>query len=231
MRRATSGITRKRSRETRKALLPGLLEHTQRYYMPINRSVKNILAAAKEACAPGSTDQRQFAYWVLICCRRFRALREDLGGFHFKDRTGETVAVLAWTAFNDHVEKKFGLKRKDLALDLLQPNESFAKFEDRFENWGTGALFHGLEADATHWLQAGAPDNFAALEPLLTVLTCVLSFEMNRPFAYWYDEEEHFMTQECEAASKKLPAEPRQTIEKLKGKLDVYLKAFNPPKA
>ncbi len=206
------------------SLLPGLLENAQKYYMPVNRSVKNLLqASAKARTSKKATDAREYTYSLLICCRRFRAVREHLGGFHFKDRDGERVTVLAWTILNHHVDSRFALRDKDEMLDLLDPMESFARFEERFRHWGSKELVTKLETQAVAWLTGDAQGSFAEVEPVLEILRCVLDYEINRPFFYWYDTKEKLNATRCGDGLKKLPAEPAATVADIKTALTAYL--------
>ena len=81
-------------------------ENAERHYMPIASAVDGLDEALKDA------KPEEAFYYLALFLRRMWKLREEIGGFYFKDRTGEKVARGCWVLFVERFEDVVTIERR-----------------------------------------------------------------------------------------------------------------------
>jgi hypothetical protein len=174
------------AQQTWNLLLPHSLESAQKYYLP---ACSAILRMQRFAKPPG--DRRKVFYTLLLLMRNMRACRDEIGGLHFKNRLGESIAASWWNAVNFLLVTTFPLEVSEAALDCFGTRESYSQFIARFENPQTQHVFRQAEDVFNGWYMrpavgAGEIRPFRDYLPLFLMFREVLRFELNRPLQYWY---------------------------------------------
>lgn len=170
--------------QTWNLLLPQSMEHATKYYLPVCSSIQKLARLRAEQPA----NHREALYAVLMLLRHMKALRENVGGLHFKNRRGEEAAAQWWVAVKFMTDKAFDTVERERALDAISTTESYSRFEERFQNWQTKARFVNLEADFQRWI-AGPHKGLPKLDdclPAFSMLRAILKHEANRPLEYWF---------------------------------------------
>lgn len=138
--------------------------------------------------------KRQLFYLVYLE-RRYIHLLDSAGGFYFKSRMGEWLVNACLASFLGSYtelwkEEIFGnLTAMAKVIDLNETGDDFFKKLD-----GTGKKRTGAKkAMAVGWgyfqTWRGGPEYDGAIAHL-RAMTTILSYEMNRPYEYWYGERE-----------------------------------------
>lgn len=167
-------MAQKRARlaETWNLMLPDSHHTTMTYYMPLQASLRHALGeleAYRTATdlAKKKTYARELFYYFLMFQRRLRHSLSQLGGFYFKDRIGERMAVCCLIevdklypgmAESDRVETAQVLKR----LGINEALDSFlAKLDGRSTTPKTTAISAIFQKRWNHFY--GAPTSAATL--------------------------------------------------------------------
>jgi hypothetical protein len=212
-------------RETWAMMLPKLQRYAERHYMPVYSSIEAFADLAEEP-----TKSREAFFELLRLIRRMRHLATSVGGLFFKDRQGEVLAAKTWRLFLDQARDEKVLGREDLerTLTVIATDENYAQFLDKLagRNPGVpssldeaGKPLQDLEGKFIRWKKTVSfPQDVA----LLKLFGGILSYEMNRPYLFWYSEPVKFPVDKFEAALSLLSS----GREELKDELRTYLKSL-----
>ena len=183
-------------------LLGQFLKDTQRYYLPVNGKLSELRRKTRKGKPQKPEEIYEQFYSLMSFMRRMKALSEGIGGFSFKNRTGEDLAALTWGTFRNRVIERFGATPLSAALDIVGRLETLAEFNARLEGRDSESeKLLNLEKAFKEWTNADADkDPFADWLPILDILYWTISFEVNRPFAPWYGSPPEFPESELQDA-------------------------------
>ena len=163
-------------------------QNAERYYMPLASAADRIARSKKEADEASDEARRQekieicfFSY--LLFLSRMKQMSRMIGGFYFKDRQGEIIAVRLWTAILEWTDDTFTRLLREQCTALVHPRSSFADF---------GSVAHD---PLINNMRARFSAAFASLSPVATLFqafSVVVEYEMNRPYEHWYPKPEQF---------------------------------------
>jgi hypothetical protein len=191
--------------ETWSKMLPESHRLATRFYMPIEAALQGVLQFVESR----QTDQRSYFYLVLFE-RRMRHLLKSAGGFYFKDRVGEKLAIHCYQTYRNlyYYQDSDKLKRLGAMLDHVSVGETWASFSKKVsENGPAKQPLEDAWNDFGEWLNAG---KHVQAMPFLKTFRAVLSYEMNRPYEYWYGRRD---TIELDAGIEKTIADIAGKIE------------------
>lgn len=173
------------ARETWRQMLPVSHEYAATYYMPLYSAV-SALRFTLRATDAGAVDD-ELLYGLTLARRLGARLVDEKGGYYFKNRAGERLAVASWDLFLDEIDAVLGDAHVLLhdARDRLSPTESLPTFLSR----RAGSL-KGLFDALAEALKAWTPEVRTRHVALLGVFAEVLLFEANRVYENWYGEPE-----------------------------------------
>jgi len=177
-----------RFQQTWNLMLPKSHSNAEKHYMP-------VLNRVDELCRSATLKDATRLLWALLTL--FRAMRElslSIGGFYFRDLEAESLAGRCWLLFFLRAED--GLERRNLefAIDLLASSETLDTFSRRLEPVQGAAAEGSPEAEPTHVKDAAevlktlkgkdwmSKDGLRLALPLVKVMSCILSYEMNRTY-------------------------------------------------
>jgi len=174
--------------QTWNLLLPDSLRASQKYYLQACSAISGLLFLHAEWRKEKSEERRHAVMHALMMFwRHMGALRDELGGLHFKDRAGESAAASCYIILHKLLLSRFSLRTKDAVLDVLEPRESFGHFCDRFDNYRTRGAFMAADEILRKWLEEDWPtQTFGDYLPLFSLFRAILRYEVNRPLALWY---------------------------------------------
>jgi hypothetical protein len=231
--RSAAAEERAHTLQTWGRMLPISHKLATKYYMPIEGATRAAIDALDQrqkaldaagdpkASATVIADKTQEAedkeeevfFYSLLMRRRLRILFDEKGGWYFKDRIGEELSN---QCLNEHYElcldKPVAASTAlSVATGMVEANEKLGAFRN---------ILHGTNAEAIQfqdllkyfrvWLKSPeckpAFDNLRAWRELL-------SYEMNRPYEYWYGSQEKLsldkaMRDTILAAAQKIQATP-----------------------
>lgn len=179
--------------ETWNKMLPQSHEYAAKYYMPLEGAVSSAVRFMELYKQNKSTrdGRRAFYYWLLME-RRMRHLVRSVGGFYFKDRTGEELSASSFEGYDrlcvaddentlrdinrilDKMDRDETLNQFLEKLDGSTEIDAFVVFQrayERFKNW----LLSERSRDALGYLK---------------VFRAIVEYEMNRPYEHWYARRE-----------------------------------------
>jgi len=205
-RRQKAESDRQQLLQTWNQMLPVSHKDATKYNMPFNSALGGAVGHFK-AClkaqdagnpAPSMADGtvKNAFYYFLLSLRRYRSLYDDRGGFYFKDRTGERITAYCLDRmFALYVRQEAGLfEITSRAISTLQPHEKAGVFMPRLEACLANAATTPIENDlycAYEGFLAWIPtDEFRQVVPLLDALNQVLDFEINKPYEFWYPQDQ-----------------------------------------
>ncbi len=176
-------------------MLPQSHRLAMRHYMPLHAAADGVLVYLREykslKANASASELREKGRWAFFYCALLARRMRRLSGFYFKDRVGERLASRCYENFqkfafllNDDTAQAFsGL------LDDVDVNETIGKFSGKLD----AALVGGtLPAFKRAWELF---DSWLASEKCTTALRylkafgCVIGYEMNRPYEYWYGRQ------------------------------------------
>jgi hypothetical protein len=202
--------------------IPRFRTFAEKHYLPIVSNIRHLRKdfTAFNAAPPAEQDGEagiKLLYRVLMVLRRMAYLRDEEGSVFFKVRPAELIVQNAWWSVNLHVEEQFRVDRRDRVLALLAPDEPYHHF---LEIARDEPVFEELRLALLLWIRQS--DDFARCLDLTHMMLAVFGFEANRPFdEYWYGSPDEFEGKE--SADYKLPAEPKERIEKLTQDYSAYV--------
>jgi hypothetical protein len=217
-----------RRQEIWKTLLPQFYTRSEKYYLPIVRSLRLIdqFRIEKPQMVPDEAEAKKmnrllFEYLFLLL--RMDLLRRKKGQLFFKSRKGEKVATLAWKVIIHGSEKHIGRENIDAALEKLTVDTTYKQFNfllkecpalrevnERFRAWN---LNLNQEPDPKR--------DFYRYTHLAAIMQATIYFEANRPFDRdWYEEPPDFILDEVK--DEQYPTGHDEDIVKIKEALTAY---------
>jgi hypothetical protein len=174
--------------ETWKQILPVSHRYALKFYVPLSSASEKLAEALQ------GTNRELAFFYVLFAGKRMTVTRNQVGGFYFKDLRGEALAAICWKKQRDLLlgpeDSPVSLAVRS-ALDLLQPNETYQSFQEKFEAHTAAATsFAKPEIQQawerfSQWFAHGG--NVAGVVKHLKAFYAVLDYETNRPYEYWYN--------------------------------------------
>lgn len=197
--------------ETWKQMLPLSHNYAAKFYLPLSLAAQSL---AKELKYPVAKPRLAFFY-LLLCGKKMRATRNEIGGFYFKDLRGEKLAADCWetqrVTFIGEADDEF-YKAVHAAIDCLDDEvDSFELFENEFVDTSTQPASFVNDGMEKAWgffeLWRAKKDEVEKTARYLTGFYAVLDYESNRPYEYWYDQKDSPAKLEITDETEKLLAE------------------------
>jgi hypothetical protein len=180
--------------QTWNSMLPESHKLATKFYMPVEAAASALLdhmdkraGAIRIADKPQqvANEERAF-YYLLLLFRRLRSLVNEKGGWYFKNRIAEELVTACLDNFvsrvlYDPVELQGKLS---LAIGDIDPREKLGEFRVKLQSHSPeGERLREVQAAYAKWLTS------SECEPAvrnLKGMRVLLSYEMNRPYQYWY---------------------------------------------
>jgi len=185
---------RAQTAQTWTSMLPESHKLATTYYMPVDAAASSALdelmerdeaLTKKDLVRQTAAEDRAF-YYLLLMSRRFRALADERGGWYFKNRVGEQLVARCLENFRLlflRVPAQAQVQWSN-AVSLIGINEKLGAFQARVAGTEPEALvLQAALGNFRVWLTS--PDYDLAVRNLRG-MRILLSFEMNRPYEYWY---------------------------------------------
>jgi hypothetical protein len=217
-----------RRQEIWKTILPQFYALSEKYYLPIVRSLRMIdqFRIEKPQMVPDEAEAKKmnrllFEYLFLLL--RMDLLRRKKGQLFFKSRRGEKVASLAWKVMILGSERHIGRAYMDAALEKLTVDTTYKQFnfllkesaalrevEERFRAWNLNS-----------YQEPDPKQSFYRYTHLAAIMQATIYFEANRPFDRdWYEQPTDFTLEGIPDG--KYPTGHDRDIAKIKGALISY---------
>ena len=123
-------------------------------------------------------------YGLMLFEARVRHTTVRVGGFYFKDRTGEKIVSRCYLRYRDTFYRQDSAEQEavEKVRDLITVDMSLKDFNAA---WTAN---QAVVDDAWNKFKAWTvkPDGYPKAALLLTAFRAVLEFESNRPYEYWY---------------------------------------------
>lgn len=178
--------------ETWKQMLPLSHTYASKFYLPLSLAAQNL---AKELKDPVAKPRLAFFY-LLLCGKKMRATRNEIGGFYFKDLRGERLAADCWeiqrASCLGEADDEF-YKSVQAAIDRFTDEiDSFEAFESNFVDSSVNPSVYVDDSVDQAWQGfekwiAGDRAKVEKTSQYLIGFYAVLDYESNRPYQYWYD--------------------------------------------
>ena len=158
--------------------------------------------------------ETEIFFYLLLMRRRLRILFDEKGGWYFKDRVGEEISN---QCLNDHYDLCLDTpaevrNKMSIAVDKINATDKLGAFTEKIVGSGADAVrFQDLLVNFSDFLKSA--DRKPAFESL-RAWRLLLSYEMNRPYEYWYGSQEKLCIDKkelrdvIEAAAKKIETTP-----------------------
>jgi hypothetical protein len=193
--------------QTWNKMLPISHEDATKYYMPLGSAVRSTVEAF-ELCRKAldktppelpleSAESKHALYYFLVTLRRCRSIADERGGFYFKDRVGEKLTALCVEQLGSLYVRQIPAVQESISqvLSGIEPLEKLGTFIPKLDGSLSKAKATPPVEDARclvysqffAWLST---TEFRLAIPLLKGLVAVLDFEMNKPYEYWYPEDQ-----------------------------------------
>jgi hypothetical protein len=186
------------------AMLPETHKLTFRYYMKIQAAAGGIMrdlekssVAMRAAPADPKTTElcRSAFFYMVLFYRRIKYFLDHNSGFYFKCPAGEGLVVATYARFRDlyrGADPLWAVRRNiDRMLQHVELNETFDSFLTKLDGsiGIPNSVTQNFKDGWTHFLTwVSSSDCEVALLELKSFYS-VLSWELNRPYAYWYGEK------------------------------------------
>lgn len=185
---------RAQTAQTWTSMLPESHKLATKYYMPVDAAASSALdellereEARKNADPARQADAEDRAfYYLLLMSRRFRELADKKGGWYFKNRTGEQLVARCLENFRVLFLRQppNAQVQWSNAVGQIGITEKIGAFQARVTGNGPEApLLQQALANFRAWL---ATADYDPAVKNLRGMRILLSFEMNRPYQYWY---------------------------------------------
>lgn len=185
---------RAQTAQTWNSMLPESHKLATEYYMPVDGAASSALdefIEREKAITEGNQTQQKAAeerafFYLLLMSRRCRALADDRGGWYFKDRVGEQLVARCLENFRVLFlhQPNDAQVTWSVAIGVVDARGKLGPFKAALHGSdGNGALLREAQRNFDLWLTS------ADFEPALRNLRAmrlVLTYEMNRPYEYWY---------------------------------------------
>ena len=188
--------------QTWNKMLPQSHKLATQHYMPIEGPVRAALEFMvrhrdkKEEDRDHKTARRAF-YNLLLFERRVRHMADSVGGFYFKDRMGEELAVNCYDRYDELYAESSENVRRDLSeiLDWIERQETFNSFLRKLDGHASvdrniTEVFQRAWEYFLGWLGTDACGRAISC---LKGFRAVVEYEMNRPYEYWYGRPEKLL--------------------------------------
>ena len=217
-----------RRQEIWKTILPQFYALSEKYYLPIVRSLRLIeqFRIEKPQLVPDEAEAKKmnrllFEYLFLLL--RMDRLRRKQGQVFFKSRKGEKVATLAWKVIVLGSEKHIGREYMDAALEKITVDTTYKQFNFLLKE---SAALHEVEERFRVWnlslnQEPDPKQEFYRYTHLAAIMQATIYFEANRPFDRdWYEEPTDFTLDEVK--DDEYPSGHDKDIAKMKEALIAY---------
>jgi hypothetical protein len=185
---------RAQTAETWNSMLRESHKLATRYYMPVDGAASSAvdeLGRWQKASKDGDSTQKELAeerafFYLLLMSRRLRQLSDDRGGWYFKDRIGEQLVARCLENFRLlMLNQSDGATIKwSLAVGVVSTTEKLGSFATmRSASDRNGEILREARECFSQWLVSA---NFEPALRNLYAMRLMLSYEMNRPYEYWY---------------------------------------------
>ncbi len=194
-----------RRQEIWKTILPQFYALSEKYYLPIVRSLRMIDQFRIETphMVPDKAESEtmnRLLFEYLFLLLRMDLLRRKKGQLFFKSRNGEKVATRAWRVMILGSEKHIGRARMDAALEKITADTTYKQFnfllkgsvalqeiEDKFRAWNLDLMNQNPDSK----------QDFYRYTHLAAIMQATIYFEANRPFDRdWYEDPTDFTLDE-----------------------------------
>jgi hypothetical protein len=220
-------------RETLARMLVVNRRDAQRFYLPLLAAASLLVARLRDR---RHNWRREAFFHLMTFLRVMQRIKDENGGLFLKSRKGENVIASVWWIFKPAAEDRFTPKRYAAALDEIGTKESYSRFLAKLPE--RPALQH-CWATFESWLEPAGTEEipFSEYLPIVQILCAALSYEIDRPLIYWYEEADKPPREElekgrnqllngrlaCEAADAKVAAKIEEYLEEL----DIEVPRFN----
>ncbi len=215
--------------ETWKQMLPLSHNYAAKFYLPLSLVAQNL---AKQLKYPVAKPKLAFFY-LLLCGKKMRATRNEIGGFYFKDLRGERLASRCWEiqrgACLGEADDDF-YKAVHAAIDHIDDDvDTFEAFESNFVDSSTQPASFVDDSIEQAWglfdTWRTAKDKVEKTAQYLTGFYAVLDYESNRPYEYWYDPKDSPAKLEITEETQKLLTKILEEAKYIPKQIDNYFGA------
>jgi len=209
--------------ETWKQMLPISHNYAAKFYLPLSLAAQNLV---KELKHPITKPTLAFFY-LLLCGKKMKATRNEIGGFYFKDLRGERLASSCWeiqrSACLGEASDDF-YKAVHAAIDSFDDDvDSFEAFENNFLDTSTQPASFVDDSIGKAWglFNTWCTDKHKVEKTAqyLKGFYAVLDYESNRPYEYWYDPKDSpaklEVTEETQGLLQEVLAKAKYTPEQI----------------
>jgi hypothetical protein len=175
-------------------MLPLSHNYASKFYLPLSLAAQNLAKQLKDPVAK----PRLAFFYLLLCGKKMRATRNEIGGFYFKDLRGERLAADCW-----EIQRRSCLGEADdefykavqAAIDRFADEiDTFESFESAFVDSSVNPPVYVDDSIGQAWQYfekwIAEKTNVQKTSEYLTGFYAVLDYESNRPYQYWYDPKE-----------------------------------------
>lgn len=166
-----------RLRETWNVMFQLSHDRAEKYWMPLAATLKWMQIAHEKS----PRDQAFAFFFLLRLWRQMVDVSREIGGFFLKTHVTEEMLSSCWSVILIWSMKAFGTKREEAALTLSSSVMSYPDFQDRY---ASRHLFAALARSYS----AQSENALDLVVTLAAVMEQVLDYEMNRPYAPWYED-------------------------------------------
>jgi hypothetical protein len=211
--------------ETWKQMLPLSHNYAAKFYLPLSLAAQNLAAELND---PIAKPMLAFFY-LLLCGKKMKATRNEIGGFYFKDLRGERLAAQCWEIQREACLGKpndaFYKAVMEVVDGLDDDVDSFEAFESKFLDTSKkpSAVVDDSVEKAWGLFDVWSKDK-AKVEKTAQYLKgfyAVLDYESNRPYEYWYKKDDSpamlYITQETKDLLTQLLAKAKYKKEQVEG--------------
>lgn len=183
--------------ETWSKMLPESHQLATQYYMPVEANARGAIEDILQFLKDGDPQKEKRGFFFLIIFERgMRHLHDSVGGFYFKNRLAEELAVYCYEEYQAlyYYRDENTLRRLSAMLNNADIHERIASFLDKLEGKDgeeIAKVFSEGWNDFREWVVS---DKCLPALRYLQGFRLLLRYEMNRPYDYWYGETEGLQT-------------------------------------
>jgi hypothetical protein len=189
--------------ETLREMLPESHRLAKRHYAPTQNAVHWLLDSVNLCLQQSESDRRQSSereafYYLMLLGRQIQETVDRSGGFYFKDRVGEKLAGECWNAYLDlFFENKESVHRDyQRGRSLVGLHETLDEFLEKLDHkpgqseTAPKGRSESLQEAWKHFAQWYKTAEGNEGMSWLRAFEAVISYELNRPYKYWYESKE-----------------------------------------